>query len=58
MKEYLNRDIKPLVNPPILNGETKDHSEKACKECGVPLADSDFETCFDCFRENYRRDKI
>ncbi len=53
-KEYLDRHIKPLINPALLEGDLH-NSDRPCKECGVPLKDSDATVCYDCYCENFRK---
>ena len=58
-KEYKDRWTAPLVNEPT----TEKGSKTECRECGMPLDMFDFlestvaTTCFDCYRENYRKGK-
>lgn len=61
MKEYNDRNLKPLVNPPITNGEYESQlvkdGKRPCQECGEPLdtVDRDVDTCFECYSENFRK---
>ena len=61
MKEYQDRHLKPLVNPPITAGEWETERFKAglrvCEECKGKLDTPDFEirTCYECYTENFRK---